>query len=165
MNDQSTLVQVMAWCHQATSHYLSQCWPKYLLPYDVTRLQWVNIISLMSPLLADSCFYSNLILHSNKPYVMRFWNSKHNTCTMNFPHSRYTMLSIPINTVINRTRQSRLPVLSPGHVSLKIMTKGIQIWTPKVTINNQNKIKNMQSNKMCTYAMTTPLLWPKCPIS
>ena len=21
------LVQVMAWCHQATSHYLNQCWP------------------------------------------------------------------------------------------------------------------------------------------
>ena len=24
---QSTLVRVMAWCRQATSHYLSQCWP------------------------------------------------------------------------------------------------------------------------------------------
>ena len=30
----SILVQVMAWCHQASSHYLSQCWP--------TRPQWVN---------------------------------------------------------------------------------------------------------------------------
>ena len=26
-DDKSTLVQVMAWCHQATSHCLSQCWP------------------------------------------------------------------------------------------------------------------------------------------
>ena len=26
-DDKSTLVQVIAWCHQATSHYLSQCWP------------------------------------------------------------------------------------------------------------------------------------------
>ena len=26
-NGKSTLVQVMAWCHQATSHYLSQCDP------------------------------------------------------------------------------------------------------------------------------------------
>ena len=25
-DDKSTLVQVMAWCCQATSHYLSQCW-------------------------------------------------------------------------------------------------------------------------------------------
>ena len=26
----STLVQVMAWCRQATNHYLSQCWPRSL---------------------------------------------------------------------------------------------------------------------------------------
>ena len=42
-DDQSTLVQVMAWCHQATSHYLSQGWPRSLSPYGVTRPQsWVN---------------------------------------------------------------------------------------------------------------------------
>ena len=39
----STLVQVMAWCRQATSHYLSQCWPTSMLPYDITRPQWVNV--------------------------------------------------------------------------------------------------------------------------
>ena len=42
IEDKSTLVQVMAWCRQATSHYLSQCWPRSLSPYDVTRPQWVN---------------------------------------------------------------------------------------------------------------------------
>ena len=41
-DDKSTLVQVMAWCRLATSHYLSQCWPKSLSPYGVTRPQWVN---------------------------------------------------------------------------------------------------------------------------
>ena len=41
-DDQSTLVQVMAWCRQATSHYLSQCWPRSQSPYGVTRPQWVN---------------------------------------------------------------------------------------------------------------------------
>ena len=41
--NKSTLVQVMAWCHQATSHYLSQCWPWSLSPYDTTKQQWVNI--------------------------------------------------------------------------------------------------------------------------
>ena len=35
----------MAWCHQATSHYLSQCWPRSLSPYDVTRPQWINQVS------------------------------------------------------------------------------------------------------------------------
>ena len=29
----SILVQVMAWSRQATSHYLSQCWPKSMSPY------------------------------------------------------------------------------------------------------------------------------------
>ena len=41
-DNQSTLVQVMAWCHQATSHYLSQCCHRFLLPHGVTRPQWVN---------------------------------------------------------------------------------------------------------------------------
>ena len=42
-DDKSTLVQVMAWCRQATSHYLSQCWPRSVSPYGVTRSQWVKI--------------------------------------------------------------------------------------------------------------------------
>ena len=40
--DKSTLVQIMAWCHQATSHYLTQCWPRSKLPYGVTKSQWVD---------------------------------------------------------------------------------------------------------------------------
>ena len=32
----------MAWCCQATSHYLSQCWPRSLSPYGITRPQRVN---------------------------------------------------------------------------------------------------------------------------
>ena len=40
--DKSTLVQVMAWCRRATSHFLSQCWPRFMSPNGVTRPQWVN---------------------------------------------------------------------------------------------------------------------------
>ena len=36
----STLVQDMAWCRQATSHNLSQYWPRSLTPYGVMRPQW-----------------------------------------------------------------------------------------------------------------------------
>ena len=43
-DDKSTLVQVMAWCSQSTSHYLNQCWPRYPTPYGVTRPQWVNTL-------------------------------------------------------------------------------------------------------------------------
>ena len=38
-HDQSTLVQVIAWYHQATNHYLNQCGPRSMSPYGVTRVQ------------------------------------------------------------------------------------------------------------------------------
>ena len=42
-DDKPTLVLVMAWCHQATSHYQSQCWPRSISPYGVNRPQRVNL--------------------------------------------------------------------------------------------------------------------------
>ena len=42
--DKSTLVQVMAWCCQATSHYLSLCWPGFMSPYGIAQPQWVKHI-------------------------------------------------------------------------------------------------------------------------
>ena len=38
--DDQSVVQVMAWCRQAKSHDLNQCWPRSLSPYGVTRAQW-----------------------------------------------------------------------------------------------------------------------------
>ena len=46
-DEKSTLVQVMAWCCQVTSHYLSQCWPRSMTPNGVTRPQWVKIVPLL----------------------------------------------------------------------------------------------------------------------
>ena len=43
-DDKSTLVQVMAWCRQAPSHSLNQCWPTSPTPYGVTRPLWVNLL-------------------------------------------------------------------------------------------------------------------------
>ena len=40
--NKSILIQIMAWCRQATSHYQSQCWPSFMSPYGSTRPQWVN---------------------------------------------------------------------------------------------------------------------------
>ena len=41
-DDKPTLVQVMAWCRQATSHYLSQYWARFMSLYGIIRPQWVN---------------------------------------------------------------------------------------------------------------------------
>ena len=74
-DDKSTLVQVMAWCHQATSHYLSHCWPRSLSPYGVTRPHWVSSFGLVTPYgiiigshdVKDCCLLGDKPLHD--PYV------------------------------------------------------------------------------------------------
>ena len=43
-DDKSILVQILAWCRQATSHYLSQCWPRFMSLYNKLRLSG-NFIS------------------------------------------------------------------------------------------------------------------------
>ena len=73
---QSTLGQVMAWCRQATSHYLDQCWPRSVSPHGVTRPQWVKKVSGcwfggMKTLLTHAprinvCFISALLHPLNK---------------------------------------------------------------------------------------------------
>ena len=54
----SIWVQVMAWCRQATSHYLSLCWPSSMSPYGVTRPHWIKFETRAS---------KNLFLH---PYFL-----------------------------------------------------------------------------------------------
>ena len=39
----------MAWCHQATSHYLNKCWPRSMSLYGVTRPRWVKDYSHIFP--------------------------------------------------------------------------------------------------------------------
>ena len=42
-DDKSSLVQAMAWCLQAISHYLNQCWPRSVSPYGASRPQSVQL--------------------------------------------------------------------------------------------------------------------------
>ena len=50
-DDKSTLVQVMAWCRQATSHYLSQCWPRFMSLYGATGHKCVKrCYNVMEPI-------------------------------------------------------------------------------------------------------------------
>ena len=42
INYKSALVQVMVWCHLATSHHLNQYWLRSTMTYGDSRPQWVN---------------------------------------------------------------------------------------------------------------------------
>ena len=48
-DDKSTLVQVMAWYHHATSHYLSQWWPSfyYCWVYFGVRMFCIGVVIVM----------------------------------------------------------------------------------------------------------------------
>ena len=79
INGKSTLVQVMACCHQATSHYLNQCWPKSLFPNSIPRPQWVNLLTSGVKLCikdAANCALYNIFFNK---YLYLFKGSMYNT--------------------------------------------------------------------------------------
>ena len=75
-DDKSTLVQVMAWCRQATSHYPSQCWPRFMSPNGVTRPQWVNLHVWTVNIISDNNNHARsqgIISHgTDLPLIARF---------------------------------------------------------------------------------------------
>ena len=56
----STLVVVIAWCHQATCHLLSQCCPKSMSPYGIIRPQWVKRIRVVTVRITDNADITEL---------------------------------------------------------------------------------------------------------
>ena len=62
-DDKPTLVQVIAWCHLATSHYLSQCWHRSLSPNGITRPQWVNSLCWTSWFFLTIIKFTGTLVH------------------------------------------------------------------------------------------------------
>ena len=73
--DKSTLVQVMAWCHQAASHYLSQCWPTFMSPYGISRPQWIKLINNLVKHYRFYVGHKNSAKFSNKNSNCMWWQS------------------------------------------------------------------------------------------
>ena len=71
-DDKSTLVQVMAWCRQATSHCVSQCWLSSLSHYCVARPQWVNAMRELfnQPLYVDVACFNKIQLSEIKSEML-----------------------------------------------------------------------------------------------
>ena len=79
-DDKSTLVQVMALCRQATSHYLSQCWHSSPSPY---RPQWVKCIIIKSIVVITFMGISSAIVFRWKALDLtddKYW--QHKTITL-----------------------------------------------------------------------------------
>ena len=104
---ESTLVPVMAWCHSGKSHYLSQCWPKYMSSYGDTMphrvknaLHWIikshydvnsyalrlNFIITMA-----SCHYGNMWGH----HWQQIWHQD-NSQFSSVKCATYCILATPV---------------------------------------------------------------------
>ena len=86
----STLVQVMAWCRQATSHYPSWCWPRSLSPYGINKPQWVNSSELAMEL-SQSC---------TKPlkYSMHTRSTVHDIAAAHLPNKMWWLCLVHTST-------------------------------------------------------------------
>ena len=107
----STLVQVMAWCCQATSHYMSQCWPKSILPYGVTGPHWVNwALSLLPWYLT---FNPNQYETNISPV---YWNWKATVVTVLAQSQQLTVVSndLFILQVITKSKVSHYKTVANG---------------------------------------------------
>ena len=86
-DDKSPLVQVMAWCRQATSHYLSQCWPSAMPPYGVTRpIEWVAVAKLLCS--RSGIIISHAISAATENIFLIFSIKKKSTYSEKLPNQR-----------------------------------------------------------------------------
>ena len=81
-NWRSTLVQVMAWCRQATNHYLSQCWLIYVA-ISITGPQWLIRVDIRLPY-QNTCIQPELLMgqlfygHFNTDMPSHKYRNSHN---------------------------------------------------------------------------------------
>ena len=94
IDDKASLVQVMAWCHQAPSHYLEQCWQNSTIPYGITRPEWlINIVEWVSK------------LHMYQ-LIFKYWVP---LVKDQFPHDSFSQWSVVYSSIIHAVHESDWP--------------------------------------------------------
>ena len=87
----------MAWCRQAASHYLSQCWPRYLSPYG----SWTNIINIIQWIVYRllSCLFFSYVLYFSSYYTtslkFSYYSAKQSNVSIDL-----TQVCLSLNTVM-----------------------------------------------------------------
>ena len=79
-NIKPILLQVMAWCRQATNHYLSSWWPIFMAPYGITRPQWAKASTTVETLYSTICYskyFIELNFDKSTQYVVLWTHKRH----------------------------------------------------------------------------------------
>ena len=74
-DDKSPLVQVMAWFRQATSHFLGQCWRRFMSPYGVTGPQWVNVFQISGEVCLTHRSIAGYAMLLNNSWLQVIWQA------------------------------------------------------------------------------------------
>ena len=65
-------IWIMAWCCQAISHFLNQCWLSSITQYAITRPQWFNILRPVKKTLSMTCnkhLHTYFCFKENNAYI------------------------------------------------------------------------------------------------
>ena len=101
----------MAWCRQATSHYLNQCWPRSMSPYGITSPHWVQQPPINQ---------SQIIIHQLKNFTFN------NCATKSSPFSLLTFLCRrPLLGVMCPPRCTTMAAACPVGQSLSTLTTSL----------------------------------------
>ena len=107
-----SLVLEMAWCHQATSHCMDQCWQRPMTPYGVTRPQLVNWFWCTNAYtIENSNSFSDFLLTIAAKITTKANGAKGNysDVIMSAMAFQITGVSIVYSTVWSRTENIKAP--------------------------------------------------------
>ena len=92
----------MAWCHQATSHYLNQSWPRSLSPYGVTSPQWVDLFRCCCILKFRTEHSGDTFKMNGHLRLMLWMNAILQDFSLRWVLDRYPILHSPLGKQIQR---------------------------------------------------------------
>ena len=90
------------WCHQATSHYLSQWWPRYMSPYAITSPQCVKYGMQLLTHALNACWFSRTLTVKETPIL--HWPLA--VCVINYdnicPAIKCWMVTLALDSLTDR---------------------------------------------------------------
>ena len=112
LDDKSTLVQVVDWCRQATLHYLRQLWSRSLLPYVVTRPQWIQETTCCDNTSHKHPFTTHSFIINN--YFAKIFE-----------------MAAPFVAILRLQSNAIYAIQFPGGLSSNVNTTCLELWSKK----------------------------------
>ena len=105
LTDKSTVVEIISWCRQVPSHYLSQCSPSSISPCGVTRPQWINVRIRNSKTLKNAYAPTNLLKYTmGLQTYFQFLSEEYHCNTVFFKLCRqWTLTDLKVSHKISHT--------------------------------------------------------------